>query len=102
MRILIDGVSYEGEAEDIAAIRMAMAEVDWTSNAVSRIRWQAVVLFRSSEQPGLTSVHDLEEISDLHEIIEMGPNYDTIESIVITRVNHIDSPALTIEQSARQ
>lgn len=61
-------------------------------------RWRATVFYRSDN--GAVDVqHDLEELSEIDEIVERGPHWDTIERVVIERVNHIESEALTVEQA---
>jgi hypothetical protein len=69
--------------------------------AFSRLaRWHADTYYRADA--GL--IHDevlLREIGDLHDWIERGPHWDTIERIEIRRINHIDAPTLTLEQAAR-
>jgi len=50
------------------------------------IRWHATVLYRS--ESGVVDVkHDLVELADLHDLVELGPHWDTIEEIHIKRVN---------------
>ena len=61
-------------------------------------RWQATVHYRTDAGP-LDIQHDLEEIGDLHELVEAGPHWDTIRRIEIVRVNHISDPGLTVEQA---
>lgn len=62
-------------------------------------RWQAVVHYRS--ETGLVDVaHDIEEIADLHDLIERGPDWRAIDRIEF-RLIRTDEPGLTIEQSAR-
>jgi hypothetical protein len=62
------------------------------------IRWHAITYYRTEN--GTLDVHrDLEEIADLHSLIEGGPHWDTIEKIEVLRVNHCTAPDLTIEQS---
>ena len=63
------------------------------------IRWHAEVFYRT-EKHGLCNVEwDLEELSDIEQLVESGPHWDTIDQIVIKRVNHCDSPSLTVEQA---
>jgi hypothetical protein len=63
-------------------------------------RWHARVEYRTDA--GAVDVeHDFEEIADLHDLIELGPHWDTIERIEIHCVNHITSRALTVEQSLK-
>ena len=67
-------------------------------NSMPTIRWHATAQHRT--EAGLLDVeHDLEELAELHCLIERGPHWDSIEKIVILRVNHISDPALTIEAS---
>ena len=63
----------------------------------SLARWDVTVIYRTDTGP-LDVPMLLHEIGDLHERIEKGPHWDTIEKIEIRRVNHIDSPTLTREQ----
>lgn len=63
-------------------------------------RWRATAIYRVRDVVGGVDVtHDLVELEDLHDLIEAGPHWDTIESITIHRINHIDSPSLTVEQA---
>lgn len=64
-------------------------------------RWQTKTIYRTENGP-LDIVHDLEEISDLHDLVESGPHWDTIVRIEIVRVNHITDAALTVEAAASQ
>ena len=62
------------------------------------IRWHAVVHYRTAN--GMLEVeHDLEEISELHDLIEHGPHWDTIARIEVLRVGH-EMTESTIEQAA--
>jgi hypothetical protein len=64
------------------------------------ITWQATVLYQTDT--GLVDVtHDLDEIYDLGDLIEQGPHFDTVSQIVITRIGHVEDPAMTVEQAAR-
>lgn len=61
-------------------------------------RWCATIHYRTEN--GLIDVmHDFEEIEDLHDLVERGPHFDTIEKIEIIRVNHLDGDDLTIEKA---
>jgi hypothetical protein len=61
-------------------------------------RWEATITYRTDDgQVDVT--HDLEEIADLHELVERGPHWDTIERIVVVRVNHVTSVDLTIDRA---
>lgn len=63
-------------------------------------RWQATVQYRA-DHATVDATWDLEEISDLAPLIELGPHWDTIEKIEIVRVNHCTSPTLTIQQAEK-
>ena len=65
-------------------------------------RWIAVVSYRS--QNGLIEVdHHFEEISELDEIVERGPDWNTIDSITI-RLNprRTAYPGDTVEEAERR
>lgn len=62
------------------------------------VRWRATVFYRTDGGP-VDVVHDLEELADLHEMVERGPHWDTIERIEIVRVNHNTDRALTVERA---
>jgi len=67
---------------------------------VSTLRWKADLEYRSEEGGHMLTVY-FEEISELSEIIELGPHWDTLLKCVVT-INQPsdDIPRLTIEQSA--
>lgn len=49
-------------------------------------RWLATVIYRTDE--GRSSVfHEMEELTELHALVERGPHWDTIEKIEIVRIN---------------
>ena len=54
--------------------------------------------YRTGAKPHVVEL-PLEEIEDLHMVIERGPHWDTVELIEIRRVNHINSPTLTLSQA---
>jgi hypothetical protein len=59
-------------------------------------RWRATVYYRADH--GTVDVtHELEELADLHKLVERGPHWDSIERIEIVRINHVTSEALTVE-----
>jgi hypothetical protein len=63
------------------------------------IRWHAVVHYRTDD--GTIDVeHDVEELGELHDLIERGPHWDTIERIEVLRVNPCAATDLTVEQAA--
>ncbi len=61
------------------------------------IRWIARVTYRTDTgmQP---VVWQLEELAELHQLVEQGPHWDTIDSIEIVRAGKIEP--LTVEQAA--
>ena len=61
-------------------------------------RWRATVYYRTDN--GTVDVQrSLGELHDLHDFVEAGPHWDTIEKIEIVRVNHIEAADLTVEQA---
>lgn len=68
---------------------------------MKRTLWLATIFYRADA--GLVDVeHPLHEIADLHDLVELRPHWDTIDSIQIVRINHSASPDLTVEQAAKQ
>ncbi len=62
-------------------------------------RWKATIYYRSDH--GLIDVeHGIEEIEELHEIVERGPDWNTIDKIIVV-LDRKASEALTIEAAAR-
>lgn len=59
------------------------------------MRWTATVFYRTGNG-SVDVVHDFEEIEDLAELVERGPDWNTIEKIEI-RLARITSPGMTIE-----
>ncbi|MFT8953637.1 MAG: hypothetical protein ABF979_15355 [Gluconobacter sp.] len=63
------------------------------------VRWIARVFYRSEN--GLVDVqHDMEELEELQDLVERGPNWDTIEKIEIRRA--VPSQDLITIEEARQ
>jgi hypothetical protein len=61
--------------------------------------WHAIAYYRA----GLTAVEwYLNEIAHLHNWIEAGPHWDTIDHIEIRPINDIDGATLTLEEAARR
>lgn len=61
-------------------------------------RWKATVLYRT--ESGICDVHhDIEELEELQDLIERGPNWDTIESITIVKSQ---KTILTVEEATKQ
>lgn len=61
-------------------------------------RWLATIHYRF-DMGVVGIVVGFEEFTDLGEVIEQGPDWDTIVEISITRMRDSDS-ALTVEQAA--
>src|SRR5215813_11513310 len=66
----------------------------------SLARWEATVIYRHDSGPVDVPML-LRELKDLQDRLECAPHWDTIEKIEIRRVNHIDSPTLTVEQQKK-
>lgn len=62
-------------------------------------RWHATIFYRTDA--GTVDVeHDLEELSDLHDVVERGPHWDTVEKITVVRSKvHIEN--LTVEEAEK-
>lgn len=66
---------------------------------MERFRWKAVAIYRSREQGSICEVHEVEEIKDLQQLIELGPHWGALEQIIITHA-FTDNPELTVEEAA--
>ncbi len=64
-------------------------------------RWRAIISYRS-ERSTLNEEYFLEEIEDLHDVVERGPHFDTVLKIEVFRVLHSEDELLTIEEAARR
>lgn len=63
------------------------------------MRWHATIFYRS--EAGTVDVdHDIEELEELHELVERGPDWNTIEQIIVTLARTTDED-LTIEEAER-
>ncbi len=61
------------------------------------MRWHATIYFNSDA--GCIDVeHDFEELEELHDIVERGPDWNTIDRIVVTLARKT-AEKLTVEQS---
>ncbi len=58
-------------------------------------RWKAVVTY-FSESGDVDVEHFLEELADIHEVVERGPNWYAIKDIVIT-LNVSEAERITLE-----
>jgi len=54
------------------------------SDKPTDLRWRAVVTYRSIKLGQIDVEHFFEEIEDLHDIIERGPDWNAIERIDVT------------------
>lgn len=61
-------------------------------------RWHATIYYRS-ETGGVDVDHDIEEIEELHDIVERGPDWNAIDKIVVT-LSLTASEDMTIEEAA--
>jgi len=61
-------------------------------------RWHATIFYRSDA--GTVDVdHDFEELEELHDLVERGPDWNTIIQIIVTLARTTDE-GLTIERAA--
>lgn len=60
-------------------------------------RWHATIYYRS-ESGGVDVEHDFEELEDLHDIVERGPDWNAIDKIVVTLARKTDE-SMTLEQA---
>lgn len=65
-----------------------------------KARWKATVFYRT-ENGAVGVEHELEELADIHDRVEAGPHWDTIEKIEIVRINHCYAADLTVEAAAK-
>ena len=66
---------------------------------VKHVRWPATIYYRSAA--GLIDVtHDFEELDELHDLVEAGPHWDTIDRIEVVRSDGRNR-ALTLEEAER-
>lgn len=64
-------------------------------------RWRAEVDYRADS--GIVTVtHDMEELEELQDLIERGPNFYTIAKMVIYPQGPCASETLTIEESLKE
>jgi hypothetical protein len=70
-----------------------------TKPEVTTARWKAVIYYRS-EALGLVDVeHGIEELEELQDIVERGPDWNTIDRITIT-LDRVCTEGMTLEQGA--
>lgn len=61
-------------------------------------RWLAMVTYRGDHGPNVVN-HEIEELDDLADLIERGPHWDTIDSILIVKPDA--DKCLTVEAAAK-
>lgn len=60
-------------------------------------RWLATIYYRS-ETGGVDVDHDIEELEELHDIVERGPDWHTIDKIVVTLARRVGDE-ITLEEA---
>lgn len=69
---------------------------------IEHLRWLAIVTYRGEAGP-IEVDHHFEELEELHTIIERGPDWNTIVSIVVTlNPERATYPGDTIEAAERR
>lgn len=63
-------------------------------------RWRATVTYRTDHGPNPV-VHDIEELDELHNLVERGPDWNTITSIHV-ELAEPGEPDFTVERAAQQ
>lgn len=69
-------------------------------NAVNPDRWTASITYRSERGPAVVQ-YQFEELEDLHQIVEAGPDWHTIEFIDVRLTNN-RNPDMTVEKAETQ
>ena len=64
----------------------------------SPLRWKAVATYRTNNGP-VDVEHFFEELEDLHDLIEAGPDWNTLVDIRVTLVRTLYD-GLTVEEAA--
>lgn len=64
-------------------------------------RWKAVIWYQTDSGEPLDVEHGIEELEELHDIVERGPDWNTILYITVTLDRKSDE-GLTIERAAQQ
>ena len=64
-------------------------------------RWTVKLTYRYAEGPRSITLK-VEELFELQDIVECGPNFYAIESIVVSINTDADHPKLTVEEAAKQ
>lgn len=61
-------------------------------------RWLAIVTYRTDSGP-ITVEHNIEELEEIHDLVEAGPSWFAISSIKITLQRDLSYEHLTIEEA---
>lgn len=64
---------------------------------VTFVRWRATIFYRS-EAGTVDVLHEIVELEELQDLVEKGPNWNTIERIEIVLADNLQ-PGLTIEDN---
>ena len=71
-----------------------------TMHGQEALRWRATIVYRT--EMGLVDVvHDVVDIDDLAQLVEDGFHIDTVDQVTFRRLNWIEDPQMTVEQSVR-
>lgn len=62
-------------------------------------RWKATIYYRSDELGTIDVEHGIEELDELYDIVERGPDWNTIDRIVVV-LDRKSHEGLTLEQAA--
>ena len=65
----------------------------------SDLRWIAVVTYRSQELGDIEVQHHFEELEELHDIVERGPDWNAIRDIKVTLNPRMNCGYTTIEEA---
>ena len=65
-----------------------------------KVQWIADVTYRTKKGP-VDVRHHMEELLELHELIERGPSFLCIEDISIRYVSPIGTPGMTVEDEKK-
>lgn len=63
-------------------------------------RWRAIVNYRLETGTVADVEHELEELCELHDLVERGPHWDAIVDIRIVRLG--GDPTMTVERAERE
>lgn len=65
----------------------------------SPARWHARVTYRTRRGPLIVD-HDVEELYELHDLVERGPDWATIENVYVTYSSN--RPSVTVEDALEE